>query len=116
MRRLALSAAGAALLGLAGAFVFRGVAGMLGFTLGLASATFGCAALWALAGFIGASAKGGSPPKFGVTLAILGFLLKLPLYWVCFRISQRLGTGADTCFIFGVVVVYFGLVVGSLRG
>jgi hypothetical protein len=115
MKRLALLAAGIVALGLAGAYVFRGAPGILGFALGLASATFGCATLWAFAGLIGSSAKGGSPPKFGALLAVLGFLLKVPLYLGCFRLSQRLGTGADTCFILGVVVVYFGLVVGSLR-
>lgn len=101
----------AAILALLGSWLFGEVRGLQGMLLGLASAGFGVAALVLLVRFLGAASTGGATSPFGSALSIAAFLLKLPLYWVVWTVAQRLGGAAPGCFLTGVCLVYFALVV-----
>ena len=84
--------------------------GMEGMAMGLASATFGAAVLWQMIQLVGSMAAKGSSPGCGAILTILAFFSKIPIYVALFSVSNRIGHAAPSCFLAGVLLVYFCLV------
>ena len=91
-------------------FILGGTQGLAGMLIGLASALFGVAVLWQLVQLLGRSVSAGRNAGCGTFLTIGGFFAKLPLYIACGMVAARLGHAAFSCFLAGVVLVYFCLV------
>ena len=99
-----------AVLALIGAAVEGGAIGIAGMLLGLTSALFGLIVLWYLIGVIGKAMTEGGNPGVGTWMTIMGVFLKVPILILAWMAAKRLGHAAPGCFLFGLVLVYFGVV------
>ena len=99
-----------AAIALAGAAVIGSIAGLCGMAMGFAGAAVGVAGLILATKLAGAAASAGAKPGLGVFATLLVFLVKLPLLYVLWTLSQSLGGSAPGCFLAGVLLVYSGLV------
>jgi hypothetical protein len=92
------------------AYAMAGVGGLLAMVLGLAAAGFGVAGLVLATRLVAQAAAGQKPGSAGVLLPGLFFLFKLPVFVGIGMWVQGMGGAALSCFLAGVVLVYFGLV------
>jgi hypothetical protein len=99
---------------IAGAVILAGVSGLAGMTLGLVSGGFGAFVLWQLIQLVGKAMTVGGNTRTGTVVTVLAFFAKLPLYIFAGMLATRLGHGAFSCFLTGVVLVYFGLIAWAL--
>ena len=95
-----------ALAALAVALGAGGLAGLLGMSLGLASASFGVLGLHVLTTVLARLASGGARPGLGTAASILLFLIKVPVYVVAGGAALALGAASFACFLGGLVLVY----------
>jgi hypothetical protein len=103
-----------AFLALAIAVAASGPQGLAGMSLGLSSGTFGAVALWQLIQLTGKAMSTGGNTKTATIVTVLAFFAKLPVYAGCGMLATRIGPTAFSCFLVGVVLVYFGLIVWAM--
>ena len=99
-----------AALALAASALIGKIEGLIGMAIGLAGAAVGVAGLILATKLAGAAATAGAKPGFGVVTTLVVFLIKLPLLYALWTLSQSLGGSAPGCFLAGVLLVYSGLV------
>lgn len=96
-----------AAIGIAAAFAVGGSLGALGMAIGLSGAAVGVTALWAVVSFVSAVGSTGLATRLGMVVSILGFFLKLPLFYLLWSVAKTLDGAAPVCFLTGVILVYF---------
>jgi hypothetical protein len=92
------------------AFAVAGQQGLVGMGVGLAGASFGVTGLVLATGLVGRAASRGRTGGVGALMGVMAFLLKLPVYYVLWGLSQQIGGAAPACFLTGIVLVYLALV------
>jgi|DewCreStandDraft_4_1066084.scaffolds.fasta_scaffold203845_2 hypothetical protein len=91
-------------------FLIAGEVALAGMALGLVGTGFSILALWWVVRLTGGLAPLGAAPRFGASLTILAFLVKLPLFIALGFLAHRLGGPAPGAFLLGLGLVYFALV------
>lgn len=87
-----------------------GETGLRGVLLGLFATAFNTIALAGVVWLLGLAYQSGQPPRFGASFAVIAFLVKLPLFIGFGILANRIGGAAPTCFLFGLAMVYCGLI------
>ena len=95
-------------------YLKAGLPGLYGYLLGSIGGSLNLVAWWFLLGLAGDVAVEAERPTTGNFLVILSFLVKLPILFALFFSTRSLGEGASSCFLLGLVLVYFALAGWSL--
>ncbi len=88
------------------AFAIRGQKGFAGMSLGLLGTTFNLLAWrWIISGM-----RPGGNPAVAAPWIVIAFFLKLPLIYGLWVAAGRIGGTAQSTFLDGLGLVYFGLI------
>ncbi len=97
-----------------GAWVSWGARSGLGFGLGVVGTSGGLLGWWFAIRAMGRALADERVGCAGSTLAVLAFLLKLPVILACWRAAEWLGPPAPVSFLWGLALVYCALVSWAL--
>lgn len=92
------------------AFVAGGSRGFVGMSLGIIGASTNLWALWAVIGLASSRFVTGNQSGQGAAFIVLAFFFKLPFFIALGLLSYHLGPPTLTCFLWGVALVYCGVV------
>ena len=78
--------------------------------LGIVGSLINLSALWGIIRLIGSVSAGGANGKLGAFLAVLAFLMKMPIFVGMALVAKALGPSATSCFLLGIALVYFAMI------
>ena len=103
-----------AVIALIAAVTTGGVYGLAGMAIGLTVTLLGVYVLWRLITTIGSAMGDGANPKLATLLTVFGFFIKVPVLYIAYVGTTHLGHAASSCFLAGLMLVYFAVVAWAI--